>query len=257
MKRLMIVALLIVGVTATAVAQRGQRGRAPRGGDYKAYNVPYDGRFTFVRLRFTPAAGRRGFGRGGGQWWDHDYPRAERNFAKILSEVSHVQPYMGGSNILSLDDPELYQYPVAYMSEPGHWALTESEAQGLRDYLLKGGFVIFDDFAGYDWYNFAEQMGRVLPEARLLPMEESHPIFDAFFRIENLDGFVHPNYNVTPEFFGIFEDNDPNKRLMAIVNYNNDIGDYWEWSDAGFLPIDLSNEAYKLGVNYIVYAMTH
>ncbi len=163
----------------------------------------------------------------------------------------------GGTNILSLDDPELYQYPVAYMSEPGHWALTDSEAQGLRDYLLKGGFVIFDDFAGYDWYNFAEQMGRVLPDARLLPMEESHPIFDSFFRIADLDGFVHPNYNVTPEFFGIFEDNDPNKRLMAIVNYNNDIGDYWEWSDAGFLPIDLSNEAYKLGVNYIVYAMTH
>ena len=69
---------------------------------------------------------------------------------------------------------------------------------------------------------------------------------------------THPsNYNVIPEFFGIFEDNDPNKRLMVIANYNNDIGDYWEWSDAGFLPIDLSNEAYKLGVNYIVYAMTH
>lgn len=255
MKRVMVVTLLIVGVTMTALAQRGQRSRVPRG-DYKAYNVPYDGRFTFVRLRFTPS-GRRGFGRGGGQWWDHDYPRAERNFEKILSEVSQIRPYMGGSNILSLDDPELYQYPVAYMSEPGHWTLTDSEAQGFRDYLLKGGFVIFDDFAGYDWYNFTEQMGRVLPEARLLPMDASHPIFDSFFRIESLAGFVHPNYNVTPEFFGIFEGNDPNKRLMAIVNYNNDIGDYWEWSDAGFLPIDLSNEAYKLGVNYIMYAMTH
>jgi hypothetical protein len=254
----MIVVLLVASVTAGATAQRRQRSEVPRGGDYKVYNVPYDGGFTFVSLRFTPSGGGGGFRRGGGLWWDHDYPRAERNFAKILSEVSHVEPYLGGSNILSLDDPELYQYPVAYMSEPGHWSLTDGEALGLRDYLLKGGFVIFDDFAGYyDWSNFAEQMRRVLPDARLMPLDASHPIFDSFFHIESIDRFVHPNYNVIPEFFGVFEDNDPNKRLMIIANYNNDIGDYWEWSDAGFLPIDLSNEAYKLGVNYIVYAMTH
>ena len=96
---------------------------------------------------------------------------------------------------------------------------------------------------------------RVLPGAQPIRLEASHPIFDSFYRIESLE-FTHPNFGLRSQFFGIFEDNDPSKRLMMIINYNNDIGDYWEWSDAGYLPIDLSNQAYKLGVNYIMYAMT-
>jgi hypothetical protein len=95
----------------------------------------------------------------------------------------------------------------------------------------------------------------VLPDARLVRLEASHPIFDAFYRIGSLD-FNHPYFRVRSEFYGIFEDNDPAKRLLAIVNYNNDISEYWEWSDSGLFPVDLSNEAYKLGVNYIMYGMT-
>jgi hypothetical protein len=99
-------------------------------------------------------------------------------------------------------------------------------------------------------------MERLLPDHRLVELDVSHPVFDSFFHIESLE-FDHPNFRARARFYGVFEDNDPDGRLMVIVNYNNDIGDYWEWSDTGFIPIELSNEAYKLGVNYIVYAMTH
>jgi hypothetical protein len=88
-------------------------------------------------------------------------------------------------------------------------------------------------------------------------LDVTHPIFDSFFYIETLD-FTHPTFpEAKPVYFGVFEDNDPNKRLMVIANYNHDIGDYWEWSGTGWVPIDISNEAFKLGVNYVIYGMTH
>ncbi|MBA3557486.1 MAG: DUF4159 domain-containing protein [Gemmatimonadaceae bacterium] len=214
-------------------------------------NIPYDGRFTFVRIRFTPMSGSRW----GDLKWNHDYPRGERNFTRILSEVGTLKPHLNASNILTLDDPELFKYPIAYLCEPGFWTLTEKEAKGLGDYLKKGGFLIVDDFVGNHWMNFAARMKEALPDARLVQLDASHAIFDSFFHIESLD-FNHPNFGVKAEFWGIFEDNDPKKRLMVIVNYNNDIGDYWEWSDTGFIPIQISNEAYKLGVNYVIYGMT-
>ena len=222
-------------------------------------NEPYRSEFTFVRLRFE--TGLRGGFRGGGRGeppWAHDYPRAERNFARILSETTLLRPYMQGGNILELDDPELLDYPIAYMSEPGFLNMSPDEVDGLREYLLRGGFLIADDFRGGDWYQFQDQMAQTLPEYQLVRLDLEDRVFDSFFRIESLD-FQAPTFNqFMPEYWGIYEDNDrENGRLMVIANYNNDIGDYWEWSDAGFLPIALSNEAYKLGVNYVIYALTH
>ena len=223
------------------------------------YNAPYDGRFTFARIRFEAGPGGMfALGSRGEPPWAHDYPRAERNLMKILDEVSLLAPYMDGGNVYDLDDPGLMRHPVAYVSEPGYWTMTEEEAELLRGYLLKGGFLIFDDFRGRHWYNFVEQLRRVLPGVRPLPLDVSHPIFHSFFDVKSL-AFDHDiSYRgFPPEYYGIFEDNDPSKRLMGVANYNNDIGEYWEFSDEGFLPIELSNEAYKLGVNYIMYALTH
>jgi hypothetical protein len=259
--------LLVTAVPSVVAAQRGGfrgSGAGWRGGsDFTVYNVPYDGRFTFARLSFTPTS-QGGWGRGRGRqlYWDHDWPIAETNLLKLLRELTDVRPFMEGTNILAADDPELFKYPVAYVSEPGHWMLSEAEAEGLRNYLLKGGFLIFDDFAdeygwgAYEWGTFEHGMLQVLPEARPVQLDLSHPIFHSFFEIDSLE-LQHPYRYVYAEFWGIYEDNDPDKRLLAIINYNADIGDYWEYSDMGFYPIPLSNEAYKLGVNYIIYAMTH
>ncbi|MES2124796.1 MAG: DUF4159 domain-containing protein [Gemmatimonadota bacterium] len=221
-------------------------------------NLPYDGQFTFVRIRYSQSlsSGRGGFGFGGGPTWLHDYPRGERHFAKILSELGTIRARTAGSEILTLDDPELFKYPVAYMCEPGFWYPSDAEVRGLRSYLLKGGFLIFDDFRGRDWENFEAQMRVVLPKARLIQVPDSHPIYDSFYRI-NPRAVIPPYGNNSPEFYGIFENNDPTGRLMVMVNYNNDISEYWEWSDQGLFPIGPSNEAYKLGVNYVIYALTH
>lgn len=251
-RRAITIGLALAALAIAAVAAPAQRfGR--RGGrqQIEPVKVPYDGRFTFARIAFTltPEAGYD-------VKWAHDYPRAERHFMQLLRELTTLRPYMDGGTVLSLRDPELFRFPVAYFSEPGFWEMDDTEVMTLRSYVQKGGFLIFDDFAGGHWYNFERQMHRVLPDARIVRLDASHPIFDSFFRIESLD-YRHPYYNVASEFYGIYEDDDPSRRLVAIINYNNDIGDYWEFSDEGYFPVDLSNTAYKLGVNYVVYAMTH
>ncbi|HSR41336.1 MAG TPA: DUF4159 domain-containing protein [Longimicrobiales bacterium] len=224
--------------------------------DPSAYNVPYDARFTFARIRFRTGLRGGGFFRGREAPWAHDYPRAERNFMRILHETTVIEPYLDGGNIFAADDPELFHFPVAYIVEVGYWNPGEAEVESLRGWLEKGGFLIVDDFRGRDWLNFEHQMRRVLPGARLVELDVSHPVFHTFFEIESLDLAPPTFQQFRPMYYGIFEDNDPEKRLMVVANYNNDIGDYWEWSDVGYVPIALSNEAYKLGVNYVIYGMT-
>ncbi len=258
-----LLAVLLALVVSAPLLAQSRRSREPRmrfgeDFDFSELNTSYDGRFVFIRLRYSP---RPGFSGGGGYFggdlkWDHDYPRAERHLMKILDELTSMTPYMKAGNILTVTDPELFKYPVAYLAEPGFWTLTDEEAESLRNYLLKGGFLIFDDFVARQWWNFEDRIRDVLPDARLVELDPSHEIFHSFFEIDNLD-HTHPYWDYAAVFYGIFEDNDPSKRLMVIVNYNNDIGESWEWSDTGFIPIELSNEAYKLGVNYIVYALTH
>lgn len=263
MSRLLLAVLATVVAAGTFVfAQEGwfgrgrrERERAPATG---ADNTPYDGRFVFVRLQYGSGAALGGFGfRRREAPWSHDYPRADVHLMKILGEITLLDPRMDGSNILALDDPELFNFPIAYMSEPGFWRPSDREVESLRAYLKKGGFIIFDDFRGWDWRNLEEQMRRVLPDERFIELDGSSAIFHSFFEIDDPLAFIPPYGGDQPMFYGIFEDNDPKKRLLAIANYNNDIGEYWEFSDTGWVPIDLSNEAYKFGVNYIVYAMTH
>lgn len=227
-------------------------------------NVPYDGRFTFARIKY------RGFDKfqGEGPGWSHDYPRAEEHLMRIIREISTMRPFvmrdnMIGGVIVALDDKELFKYPVAYLSEPGGWHPNETEMAGMRNYLLKGGFVIFDDFgvgggrgggSSYDWEQFKDVMTRVLPKHRMVPVPNDHPIFDSFYKID-LNTLEEGDYGVM-SYWGIFQDNDPKKRLMAIVNVNGDLGEFWQWSDRGY-NIAPTNEAYKLGVNYLIYALSH
>jgi hypothetical protein len=230
-------------------------------------NTPYDGRFVFIRLRYSTGFGGRSRG---GPPWSHDYPRGEVHFTKILKEITYVQPRLDGSNILSLDDPELFNFPIAYMAEPGFWSLSDKETESFRAYLKKGGFVIFDDFRESEygigdvghWTNLQDQMRRVLPEARWIEIDKgSEPVWHSFFEIPNPMSLApHPTYsgrNLHPSYWGIFEDNDPSKRLIVVANVDGDISEYWEFSDTGFAPVDLNNEAYKYGINYVIYGMTH
>jgi uncharacterized protein DUF4159 len=175
---------------------------------------------------------------------------------KILEAITLIPVRTDVTRVLALDDPELFKYPIAYMWEPGYWTMDDTEAASFRAYLLKGGFAIFDDFEHEQWNNFEAQMRRVLPDARFVKLDVTHPIFDSFFRMTKID-FPHPMYGILPTYYGIYENNDPSKRLMVIANHNHDVAEYWEFSGTGLFPVDLSNDAYKLGVNYMIYGLTH
>lgn len=233
---------------------------APAGLVQDARNLPYDGAYTFVRVRFNVGGGG-GLGRGSGFGrqppWAHDFPYADNNFAKILDEVTLVGPHTDGTNVVSADSPELHRYPVAYVAEPGMWRPSQAEIDNLAAYLKKGGFLILDDFRGArEWRTVEAVFQAILPRHRFRQLELEEPVFHSFFEIETLD-FSPPTFRqYKPYFLGIHEDDDPGRRLMVVANFNNDIGDYWEYSDTGWFPIELSNEAYKVGVNYVIYALT-
>ena len=219
-----------------------------------AANLPYDGRLTFVRVSYQYGLG--GFRRREPPWM-HDYPTSDTHMMKILNELTLARPHLDGSNIYALSDPALHNYPIAYMSEPGFWMMEEEDVKGLRSYLLKGGMIIFDDFRGRDFDNLQEQMRRALPELHWIEIDPTQPVFHSFFEIDDPHSMIPPYGNMPPVFYGLFEQNDPAKRLMAVANVNNDLGEYWEFSDTGYAPVDLSNEAYKFGVNYYIYGLTH
>ena len=245
LRRLAVAILCSVAGAAAASAQRPAE-------NWGGVERDYDGRFTFVRLRWGSGFG----GYGNSNAWNHDFPRAEQNLMTMLREMTLIDVNREGSLILTLDDPELFHYPIVYMWEPGFWALTDVEAQRFREYLLKGGMAIFDDFEGSQWNNLEIQMRRVLPEARWVKLDITHPIFDSFFRMTTID-FPHPMYGYLPTYFALFEDNDPRKRVMAIANHDNDVAEYWEWSGGGMFPQANLEEAYKLGLNYMVYGFIH
>jgi hypothetical protein len=260
------VALCAAGLAA---ARQGRRGF---GGGFDPFgqlagpvavqaNTPYDGRFTFVRVNYQTLPG--GYWYRGQPAWSHGYPVAERNLMKIMDAVTSLRSHVDEVNSLPLTSPAIFEYPILYIIEPSWWDMSDAEGTALRSFVAKGGFVIVDDFktpgnmGGRGWDQFADNMSRALPGARFVEMQASDPIFHVFFDIDDLD-IVPQAYNAgKPIFRGLYEDNDPTKRLQMIVNYNTDISQFWEWSSRGLRPIDQTNEAYKLGVNYLIYGMTH
>jgi hypothetical protein len=259
----------LAGVTAAVVIASAAGVFAQRRWSRSPIEVPidpapkYDGRFVFARLKFTTGPG--GYYFAGLPAWAHGYIpvrgeniRSEDSLDKILNAVTNMNPHVDGSRVVDVSDPDLFMYPVVYATEAGFMELSDKDAANLRDYLLKGGFVIFDDFrAPYDWEPFEENIRRMFPNEHLVQLDVSHPIFHSFFDINTLDFVQAYDRGGPAQFWGLFPHNDRSKPLRLIANFNNDVSQYWQWSDSGFVPVDLSNEAYKLGVNYIIYSMTH
>ncbi len=259
-----IVALSLICGFALAQRPRGGGGRR-HGGGPRITELPKNdhdlsGRFTFVRIRYADTSMCNGYfdpviGDGGFPW-SHDYPAAARHLMKIMAELSKIDATLDVDEpIFTFDDPQLFKYPFAYLCEIGCMNLDEKELAGLREYILRGGFLLIDDFRDQrQLYNLQRQLKQALPEYEIKKLDLSHPIFNCFFSIKTLD--VKPIYDpiYTPEFWGM-EDKDG--RLMMVINYNYDVSDYWQFSDNPFRPIEETNEAYKFGVNYIMYALTH
>ncbi|MDX2042787.1 MAG: DUF4159 domain-containing protein [Acidobacteriota bacterium] len=274
-----IIAVIIIGLLGTLVlAQRGRGGgrRKPSMDlpEVHENGIPktdpnWSGKFTFVRIRFDTSQYAQYYGYNnvlgdGGPPWSHDYPVAGRHLMKIMSELSKIDATLDVNEpILTLDDPMLFKFPFAYLCEVGFMNLNDSEINGMREYLKRGGFLLVDDFrSAGQFYVLQEHVRRAFPELQMKKLDISHPIFNCFFSIKTLE--VNPVYGggfgvgrgetANPEFWGL---EDETGRLMMIINYNYDVSDYWQFSDNPFRPIEETNDAYKFGVNYIVYALTH
>jgi len=245
-RRIALAVALLALVTLPAHAQRYyDNGRnAPR-----RFEAPYDGQFSFVRLSYDRYPG-----------WSFDYPDMEINLFGILSQITTIKPNPKGRNILPMDDPAIFRYPIAYISEPGSWFPSEAVVENLRKYIHKGGFLIVDDFHyENEWAVFESAMLRVLPGAKIVRLDVKHPIFNTFFQIPTLHVPYPGNLGqrgLFGEFYGIHQDNDPEKPLQVIIDYNMDIGDYMEYSGSGFYLVDPSNEAFKFMINYLIYGHT-
>jgi len=260
---------VMVGIAVTAMLVSAQAWSRQ---DPFPPNPPYDGRFSFARLRYTDHPGdlctcqvRGSLGAAG---WLHDYPDADRNIIRIAMELTTLNARVDSGVVLKADDPALMRYPILYLTEPACWNPSESEVKALRKYLLKGGFFIVDDFAictggperfAQSQQAFEEQMRRVLPNGKPILVDMSDPALNGFFRLNpmELQEELTRTAGPPPQVHGIYENNDPRKRLMVAANYNTAIHSSWVWQSRGLLPVDRRNEAYKLGVNYLMYGFTH
>ncbi|MDZ7343631.1 MAG: DUF4159 domain-containing protein [candidate division KSB1 bacterium] len=206
--------------------------------------------FTFARVQWTGRSFGHGFaGRGNGPLWAHDYPIAEQNLYLAINALTAL-PITYENKIITLTDDGIFDFPFLYICEVGYWSIEEKEAKQLAEYLARGGFLLVDDFrGGFEWSHFLEQIKRVTPKTPQ-PLEVDHPIFHCFFDFDHLLGYA-PYGGLTPRYYAIFDDKG---RIMVMINHNNDIGDGWEWPEADEI---FSTEAFKLGINYLIYSMTH
>ena len=221
-----------------------------RGFGFITQNDPPGTEFVFARWHYTA-----GWGGGG---WAHDYPTAEEHILQIMKEVTGINVDRLSYRIVELSSPEIFKYPFSYVSEPGEMRLTDREVENLREYLERGGFVMIDDFGGQgqgpgEFEAFRRNLLRAFPERDLFVMHEQHPMLSTFYKIDSLQT-VHPMTGVKSVFFGY---PDGRTGLSMIICYANDVGDYWEFIDQPFYAVKPSAEALKLGINFVLYAMTH
>jgi hypothetical protein len=220
--------------------------------------------FYFTRGIYSSWDGGGFGGRGGRGNWSIDYPKADLQFLSVLRRLTILDAY-NSENAIALDDPALRRFPFLYILEVGRIALNPEEEKGLREYMLAGGFVFVDDFWGeQQLYVFTDQMKRVLPEYEIVDLPMTHPIFSAFYHIKQMQTLPSINHVETgrdtecPGCYiavkGIFDDTG---RLMMMISWNSDHGDAWEWAEQPTYPLKLSTYAFEVGVNAIVYSMSH
>ena len=226
--------------------------------------------WVFARLMYPPVGGWGWGYRYGSDWthgnsnWTIDYPRSDRHLARIVRRLTRVQA-RSVEQPVNLDEGDVYDWPWLYAVEVGHWKLTDAQARTLREYLLRGGFLMCDDFHGSnEWAVFAAGMARVFPDRPIVEIPSDDPIFHVLFDLDNryqVPGaqflYSHRLYEkdgVTPHWRGIYDDKG---RVMVAICFDMDLGDSWEWADDPRYPEKLSEMGMKIAVNYVIYSMTH
>jgi len=255
-KRFLFLMLMVVSVAAGDQPAR-RRSVDPHAVNQRS-NLPNAERFTFARLIYSGRGWR-------GNSWATDYPKADIQLIYGLRKFSELLFVDPEPRVVALSDPELFRYPFLYAVEVGYLELSDEEAARLREYLLRGGFLVVDDFHGsYEWQNFYEQIKKVLPEYEPVDLDVSHPIFHCYYDIDKLiqipgiqylySGRTWEKDGYQARYMGIQDDKG---RLMVMINHNVDLGDAWEWAEVRQYAQEYGKLAFQLTSNYIVYSMTH
>lgn len=214
--------------------------------------------FTFVRLQYRGKLTQLSN-------WEVDFPASDRNFIYQLSKQTNLNVSPDGIKIPVWSD-KLFDYPFAYMLEVGSMRLSSSDASNLREYLLRGGFIFIDDFhGGMEWKWFYTELKKIFPEREPVDIPITHPIFRCFFNIEELiqipglralfSGRTYERTDGHPaRYLGVYDDKH---RLMMLICFNSDLGDAWEHAAEDYYPMKYSNVALKIGINAVIYSLTH
>jgi hypothetical protein len=255
---------LLLFLAPTAQSQRGQRrpdfgsgeGRINRNSRRTATPL---GEFTFARLIYDGGGWRSG--------WTTDYPKADEQLIVGLRDWVRSSLDISDDPItVSMQDPKIFKYPFIYAVEPGGMELSQDDAAKLREYLLRGGFLMMDDFWGeYEWQNVQEQVRKIFPEYPIKELPLDHPLFHCYFdineviQVPNVSNAIYygrtdEKGGIVPHFDSVVNDEG---RVMIFIARNSDNGDAWEWIDEPRYPLKYGLAAYRLATNVIVYTMTH
>lgn len=218
--------------------------------------------FTFARVRY--ASGAAGGAFGGGAGWDTDAPDSDLNLSYRLQQMTAIKVDPNG-RFVDLTDPALSDFPWLYIAEPGSMYFTPDEVTALRKYLQNGGFLMLDDFWGtQEWNRFAESMDVVFPDRETVEIDNADPVFHSVYDLDDRyqipgqwalgRGTTYRSDGYRDHWKGIYDDHG---RLMVTMDFNSDVGDSWEWADSPRYPEKYSALGIRIGVNYVIYSLTH
>ncbi|HTW64790.1 MAG TPA: DUF4159 domain-containing protein, partial [Bryobacteraceae bacterium] len=261
--------LLLVSLAATSLAQRFRFGDAEEEAPRPVF--PSKAEFHFVRVEYTDLpqyhrffgfASRGGEGEG---WWVVDWPNADDHFSQGVQRLTRIET--GDPVHMRLTDDRLFDYPWIYATQTGWWNLSDAETERLREYLLRGGFLVVDDFWGDDqWQIFRETMNRVLPGHAIPDLSQTDSVMHVLYDIQDKDrtfipgtrhlrqgpdGSIHVYQPLgsTPAWRAMYDDNG---HMVVAVNFNTDVGDAWEYADSPIYPAQMTALAYRYGINYLI-----
>lgn len=187
--------------------------------------------------------------------WSHNYPSSDQNLNGFIRQSTRIDVQVPSYKIVELGSDEVFEYPFAYVSEPGEMALTEQEVENLREFINRGGFVLMDDFDG-SWQldTMRSEVRRAFPDRPLVRLEPSHRLFDIVFPLADLNRMSEyvPGGNIT--YLGMFNDDG---EVAIAAGHNNDLANFWDWYDQGYYALEPAADAFRLGINFVIWSMTH
>jgi hypothetical protein len=214
--------------------------------------------FAFARLRFRSPLD--GYYR---KRWGTDANKGERQFIMGLRRLTRIH-VRSVEEIVDVGSDEIYKWPWLYGVAIGDWELTDSEAKRLQNYFERGGFLMVDDFHNErEWGDFMAAISRILPGHPVVELKDDDPIFHTAYDLSHR--FHIPGWQIVRgqrwERGGVGEHwraiLDEKGRVQVAICFNMDLGDAWEWADLPEYPEPYASLAYRIGINYVIYAMTH